>query len=228
MKRRKLMTAIADIELPVSDTGLGTVFDAVPSLTCEVEQVIASSNRTLWLSGEHRPALEFALDESPAIAQYTCVGDGDGRWLYDIEFTDEIVDVFGLVRSEDGTILSAKAAEGSWRLRIRFPEREHVSALYDRLRTEEIPLTIHRLSETPIQQGTGCGLTEQQYETLVAAIDRGYFEIPRRVSMQELADELEVSHQALSERLRRAYQTLVTSEFEDGRPDGETPSLPLH
>ena len=37
--------------------------------------------------------------------------------------------------------------------------------------------------------------------------------------MQELASELDISHQALSERLRRAYGTLVTEEL-DVQTDG--------
>ncbi|EFW93068.1 DNA binding domain-containing protein [Haladaptatus paucihalophilus DX253] len=51
--------------------------------------------------------------------------------------------------------------------------------------------------------------TEQQHETLRSAMDRGYYEIPRRMTTTDLAEELGVSHQAVSERLRRGHRCLV-------------------
>lgn len=59
------------------------------------------------------------------------------------------------------------------------------------------------------------GLTSEQYEALTEAIQYGYFEIPRDISLVELAAELDISHQALSERLRRAYRTLISEETKD-------------
>ncbi|WP_394349503.1 helix-turn-helix domain-containing protein [Natronococcus pandeyae] len=57
------------------------------------------------------------------------------------------------------------------------------------------------------------GLTTPQREALACAVRHGYFEIPRRISLEELAAELGVTHQALSERLRRASDTLAAAEL---------------
>lgn len=84
-------------------------------------------------------------------------------------------------------------------------------------------MNVVRLQDTTDVTSQQLGLTPEQYETLVAAVEHGYFEIPREVSMQDLAEELGVSHQALSERLRRAYETLVTAEL-DVNPDSPTDS----
>ncbi|MFC4988113.1 helix-turn-helix domain-containing protein [Saliphagus infecundisoli] len=74
-------------------------------------------------------------------------------------------------------------------------------------------------------------LTTGQEEALTMALARGYCDIPRTVDMEELADELGVSHQALSERLRRAHGTLVGNALErreesrdDLQADTRTPS----
>nr|WP_222863711.1 helix-turn-helix domain-containing protein [Natronococcus pandeyae] len=48
---------------------------------------------------------------------------------------------------------------------------------------------------------------------MACAVRHGYFEIPRRISLEELAAELGVTHQALSERLRRASDTLAAAEL---------------
>lgn len=55
------------------------------------------------------------------------------------------------------------------------------------------------------------GLTAERYEVLTAAAERGYFDVPRRLTMTELAEELDISQQALSERLRRGHGTLIDS-----------------
>lgn len=46
-------------------------------------------------------------------------------------------------------------------------------------------------------------------ETLVAGFDRGLFSVPRKTDLSTLAGDMDVTHQALSERLRRAHGTLV-------------------
>ncbi|MFB9808291.1 helix-turn-helix domain-containing protein [Haladaptatus pallidirubidus] len=45
----------------------------------------------------------------------------------------------------------------------------------------------------------------------MAALESGYYDIPRGISGEELSDDLGISHQALSERLRRAYKNLISN-----------------
>ncbi|QSW98701.1 helix-turn-helix domain-containing protein [Haloterrigena alkaliphila] len=220
------MTSIADIEIPADGTGTGELFEAVPSLTCEMERVIASSGHGLWLSGPSQDEIETALDDASAIGAYSLINSEDDRWLYDIEFEPDAVDVFELVLEKGGTVLSASASGETWLLSIRFAEREGVSSLYDRLDEADVTPTIVRLFDLEEETHSQCGLTARQYETLVAAIDHGYFEIPREVSMQELSEELGISHQALSERLRRAYRALVTSELNVSEDETVAPPVP--
>ncbi len=220
------MTSIADIEIPAEGTGAGELFEAVPSLTCEMERVIASSGHGLWLSGPSQDAVEEALDDATAIGGHALINSDEDRWLYDIEFEPDTADVFDLVIEERGTVLSASASNGTWLLSIRFTDRESVSSLYDRLDEEDVAPTIVRLFDLAEESHSQCGLTARQYETLVAAIDHGYFEIPREVSMQELSEELGISHQALSERLRRAYRALVTSELNVSEDETVAPPMP--
>jgi predicted DNA binding protein len=65
------------------------------------------------------------------------------------------------------------------------------------------------------------GLTTQQYEVLATAASQGYFEVPRAVTLEELAEEFDVSHQAVSERLRRAVNALVEDTLFVGLNDRE-------
>ena len=57
------------------------------------------------------------------------------------------------------------------------------------------------------------GLTRVQCETLARAFDAGYFEEPRRVTLKELAADLEVSPRAVSRRLRRGVANVLRGRF---------------
>lgn len=51
-------------------------------------------------------------------------------------------------------------------------------------------------------------LTQRQYEILKVANSNGYFEIPRKISLTEFANNLNISKSALSETLRRIFKRL--------------------
>jgi len=74
-------------------------------------------------------------------------------------------------------------------------------------------------------------ITDPQLEAVTAALECGYYEVPRGVTLIELADRLGCSHQALSQRLRHAHQNIIeaivggdadaTAEFWTGRHPGD-------
>jgi predicted DNA binding protein len=70
-------------------------------------------------------------------------------------------------------------------------------------------------------RGVQHGLTEAQRETLVAAFEAGHFTVPRETSLSELAKQLETSHQALSELLRRGTGTLIESTLITHSDEGD-------
>lgn len=57
------------------------------------------------------------------------------------------------------------------------------------------------------------GLTPPQTEALRAAVDAGYFAVPRAATSEEVAAALDLSKSAFLERLRRAEATLYASLF---------------
>lgn len=59
-------------------------------------------------------------------------------------------------------------------------------------------------------------LSDEQQTTLRLAYDRGYYSIPREIRAKALAEELGVTHQAVSERLRRGRGNLVEHMLVNG------------
>ncbi len=58
-------------------------------------------------------------------------------------------------------------------------------------------------------------LPVEQRAALQAAVERGYYETPRRIDLSDLAEELSVPRSTLSYRLRRAKASLATAFVAD-------------
>jgi predicted DNA binding protein len=96
--------------------------------------------------------------------------------------------------------------------RSRFPDRDAFASFRSFIIENGLAFELHTLydgAEVPTPPENPDGLTDEQREALVLAYDKGLFDIPRGSTTRELAAELGVSRQAVSERLRRGYATLV-------------------
>lgn len=71
----------------------------------------------------------------------------------------------------------------------------------------------------PVSQPARIGrfLTSGQEDALTAAVQSGYYRIPRPVNLHELAHRMHVSSASLSERLRRAEGRVITRFVELGK-----------
>ncbi|MFC7192624.1 helix-turn-helix domain-containing protein [Halocatena marina] len=69
-------------------------------------------------------------------------------------------------------------------------------------------------------------LTDREQETLLAAVEAGYFETPRATNLGELAEEFDISKSATSKNLRRSQRKVLEqlialmNETDDG-PDSK-------
>ena len=90
-----------------------------------------------------------------------------------------------------------------------FPERTGLSNTYRFCTDNGFTISINTIHELTSSTGRYVTLTDAQRTALAAALDQGYFDIPRETTLEELAEELDISHQALSERLQRATKALA-------------------
>lgn len=78
----------------------------------------------LWLSGAAKPAIDTALRGDPTVVSYSTITERNEQWLYNIDFSDEIAELFFIVVEEGGAMLAATARDGMWTLRLRFSTHE--------------------------------------------------------------------------------------------------------
>lgn len=210
------MSTIAEFRLPTEDTALSVALEHAPDATVELEPSVSKTLPCLWISDADRDTVEIALESDPTVESFELLveTETDQRMLYDITFGEEAQRVWDELLDEGGSLLEATATEGWWQIRMRFLDREELCETNDRLVEFGVNADLRRITELTDDSRTHTRLTPEQQEALSAAFEHGYFEIPRQISMEELAAELGISHQALSERLRRAYETLVDAELQ--------------
>ncbi|MFC7193766.1 helix-turn-helix domain-containing protein [Halosimplex aquaticum] len=62
-------------------------------------------------------------------------------------------------------------------------------------------------------------VTEKQREAVTKAVTAGYYESPRETSLGELADDLDISKSALTQRLNGVESKLATAAFAEVSAD---------
>jgi predicted DNA binding protein len=110
-------------------------------------------------------------------------------------------------------------------LRVLFPNRDTLTETHDFCNEREITFEITRVHDLNERNDFGAqfGLTSAQFDALTRAFEQDYFEVPREATLEDLATDLDISHQALSERLRRAHRTVILDMLHTRTPQQHQP-----
>ncbi|MDQ2050549.1 helix-turn-helix domain-containing protein [Natronolimnohabitans sp. A-GB9] len=208
------MSTIAEFRLAAAETTLGTALEYAPDATFELESSVSKTRPSLWVAGVDRGTAAAAFEADPSVEDYELLVETGSRLLYDVSFVDGTTRLSDELLADGGSLLEMWGTDGWWQVQVRFRDREALCDAYDRLEAAGFSVDLRRVSDVTGVADSETRLTPEQQEALEAALEHGYFEIPRGISMEELANELGISHQALSERFRRAYETLVDDELQ--------------
>lgn len=209
------MSVIAEFSIPAEEFALAETLERRPELTIRIDRVVAHNTTQVVpfvrvTQGEFEGLTEI-LEDDPSVEKVELFGETDEECFYRLVWDDTAQVVGYMVNGHDATVQEATATDGEWHLRVLFPERTGLSATSEYADESEFTLNVNRIYGVDGFEKARYDLTEQQHDTLTQAIEQGYYEIPRETNAQELADDLDISHQALSERMRRATKSLVTS-----------------
>ncbi|SFR35388.1 helix-turn-helix domain-containing protein [Halogeometricum limi] len=112
------------------------------------------------------------------------------------------------------TVVTRAVATNEWTFGFRFREFGDMAAFREDIEASSFSFELRRLRDESRTEEAEANLTAIQRETLSVALSAGYFEVPRSATLSDLADELGVSKQAVSERLRRATGILAEETVE--------------
>ncbi|MFC6906752.1 bacterio-opsin activator domain-containing protein [Halalkalicoccus tibetensis] len=209
------MATIFEFKVPTNEFALEETLIECPDAVIEIERVVADNpNRItpyVWARTDDFAALEAAFDDDPTVEDLTRLSETGNERSYQMTWAGTIDRIVPLLTEHEGTITHATGSADGWSLRVLFPDRAVLSETHDYLQEAGFSLTVEAIYEATADGHIQYGLTETQRETIVAAFEAGYFEVPGEVTMTEFAEQLGLSHQAVSERLRRATGNLVES-----------------
>ena len=209
------MSVIAEFSIPAEEFALYETLERRPDLTVHIDRVVAHNTTEVVpfvrvTQGEFEGLTEI-LEADSSVEEVELFGETDDECFYRLVWDDTAQVIGYMVNGHDATVQEATATDGEWHLRVLFPERSGLSATSEYAKESEFTLDVKRIYGVDGFEKARYDLTESQHDTLTQAVEQGYYEIPRETNAQELADNLDISHQALSERMRRATKSLVTS-----------------
>jgi len=114
---------------------------------------------------------------------------------------------------------SRSRPDGTVEWTIAFTGREALTELLDRLKDDKVEVKILKLASVADVET----LTSHQRSVVEIALDGGYFDYPRRITLRQLAKKVGVSASTVSEVLRRAEKKILSAygkpEAVRGMPD---------
>lgn len=212
------MSRILQLSVAADEFLLGSALSVVPDVEVELGRVAPVGRESdvvpfLWVDGCGREAFESAVDAADDVESYRRLADADGEWLYELDWADGENDLLdGIVRT-DGSIVEGYGDSRRWRLRLRFPSDERLSAFSEFCNDRGVSITIERTYAETTRARPDAPLTDKQAETLTEAYAAGYFDVPREANLSDVADRLGVSPQSTSERLRRALTRVIADSY---------------
>ncbi|NHN47039.1 hypothetical protein G9464_05435 [Halostella sp. JP-L12] len=217
------MSIIADITVPPEEFVLAHALAAVPDATVEIERVAATSEERVtpyfWVACDDLDAFDEALREDDTAGNVRVLETSERERLYRVDWHAPEDGVLFALRGSLGTVLNAEA-NGGWHVRMLFPDEDALSTFNEHCEESHLSFDVDRLfyPDDPSEYEED-PVTEDQREALVAALEAGYFDVPRAVTLADVADDLGISSNALSSRLRRGHANLVRYSLADG-PEG--------
>lgn len=209
------MTVIVELDVAAEAFELGRILTMESETTISVETMVPLGQKAVPFFTVHnsgRETFEESVRQHPSVEGLHIVNEHDDRTLYALDWLVSRDQVFEGFRQTEAQLLSARGTSTAWQFELRFPTHERLSAFQEHCRDADIPMEVVRVfNPTKPDSGPWFGLTANQRTALLLAVESGYYSIPRGASTVELATELGISDQAVTERLRRAIATLVAN-----------------
>lgn len=207
------MSVILEFTIDGEDFQLGEVLSGPETMHLELERIVPTGPMIMpfvWATGKSHDAFEENVQSHPAVKEFMALDKVGDSALYRIEWQEDPTDLIEGIAEADAVVLEARGNE-QWGFRLRFPDHDKLSRIHNFILEHDIPIQIERtytLTE-PTERGHRFGLSQQQREALVLAARRGYFATPREASLEDLAEELDISEQATSNRIRRGNEKVL-------------------
>lgn len=207
------MSVIVEFTLPSDSFPFGRATSGGPGVRVHLERFVPLGDNRIpfvWATGEDLDPFEQTLRASDLVERVetlTRIGDST---LYFVEWhTDQETFIEG-ISDVDAVIMEAHG-NAEWRFTLRFRDHADMTRFHQFYQENEFPVYIDRVyaPDETSRSEYGFGLTPEQRQTLLLAVENGYFSVPRETKLDNIAEELGITSQAASERIRRGAETVL-------------------
>lgn len=209
------MTAIAEFTLLPTAFPLGRIFEEYPTVRLRLDCVIPTHNTVLpyfWVNAPDSELTDIlsTFETFKEIQSVELLDEFDERALFQIEWNPNYFGLMEVLARIDVTVLSASGSTHGWLFELRAADRSAFTSFQQECQRRDIPVSLAQLSAlSELSIGTVHCLTPEQRAALEPAYLEGYYDDPRETNLESLAEQLDISRQALAARLRRGYRALI-------------------
>lgn len=219
------MAFVSEVRLTHEDLVLAPTMEVVPDATIRYEYAVRIGESTLYfvsVYGNGRGAVEDAMDDDHTVAEWMRVAAFGDRTIYRITAATDLALVPDDCIERGLFVFRIRSDGGGWLVRVHVHERSLLSAFLQYYRDNDVTFRMDLLYESTADDPVPYFLTEQQHEILSVAYHGGYFDVPRRYTQDDLAERLDISTSAVSQRLRRAISAVLAITLECDPPTEQT------
>lgn len=206
------MSVITEYTLPANDFVLGRAIQ--PEMRAEVERFVPDGNRVVpyfWVTVDGADHFEESLATAGSVVELQRLDEMASQYLYRGVCEPAADTLIGGLLEHDAGLLFATGDDDEWTFTLSFEDEGTVSE-FQTFVVDSVGATLkleHIYTPVGRDHRARVDLTLAQREALVTALEKGYYDIPRRITLVDLSEELDVSDQAVSERLRRGESKLI-------------------
>ncbi|MFC6756922.1 MULTISPECIES: helix-turn-helix domain-containing protein [Haloarcula] len=206
------MATVIEFTSPADEFPLGTVFENLTEATVELERLIPHDTLIIpyfWVRGADASDIEAAFEAHAGVVDVDLIDSVEDEYLMRAEWEAEYFGILSALGKANVVVLSGVGTKDGWDFEVRGEDRAAISEFRTLCQDHDISLEVTAVHALLPLQGDSYELTDPQREALVLAYERGYFDSPRTASLEDIAEELGITQQSLSSRLRRGHRRLI-------------------
>lgn len=209
------MAIEASFTVPQPEFPLNIIFEQLPDATIELDRVVPTDDAIIpyfWIHSENVEDLTADLSGDKGVDEFKVIDELEEEMLVRIKWNLTHESILIAIVNTDVTLLSGLGEQKNWTFEVRSSDQESLSKFQSYCRENEIAIELTQLHAlSPLKSDREFDLTGGQRSALVLAYSRGYFDSPRKATQDDLADELDITRQAVSSRLQRGLRRLIAS-----------------
>lgn len=160
--------------------------------------------------GRELESIAEVLEDDGTVDDWELVTCSSEHRIYRLCPHDDVLSISAASATVNAPILDSESSDNGWELRLLFPDREAFDGFREFCKANDVSFRLLQLSVADtVEPEPEYGLTAKQEEALTAAYEEGYFDFPRGITQEELAERVGLSDTAVSQRLRRGTANLI-------------------